>query len=38
MKHCCPIELLNEIVYEERAMEELKPEIKRVFGKKRRND
>ena len=36
MKHCCPEELLNEILYEEKATEELKPEIKRVFGKKGR--
>ena len=38
MKHCCPEELLKEILYEEKATEELKPEIKRVFRKKERQN
>ena len=38
MKHCCPEELLNEILYEERVAEELKPEIRRIFRKKRKTD
>ena len=38
MKHCCPMELLGEIMFEEKAAEDLKPEIKRLYGKKRKND
>ena len=38
IKHCCPEELLNEILYEERVAEDLKPQIRRIFGKKRKTN
>ena len=38
MKHCCPQELLGEIMFEEKAAEDLRPEIKRMLDKRRKND